>query len=472
MNSLSRRELLAGAAASVLPLRGAARKTNIIWMMADDMGYGDLGCYGQKSIKTPNIDRLATQGTRFTDAYAGCTVCAPSRSCLMTGLNTGHTPIRCNVGGAPLLPEERTVANLLKDSGYNTGLFGKWGLGDINTTGVPWKHGFDEFVGFLHQAHAHFQYPRFLYDNDKELHLKGNDTPGRQTYANDVMNQRALDFVRRNKSNPFFLYLSWTVPHWEPHVPEESRAPYRGRVPNGEPYVNPQGRLKRQDELGPTYAGMVSRIDDYTGALLSLLRELKLEEDTLIFFTSDNGGVMGNFHGDYFNNTAGLRGQKTTMYEGGIRVPMIVRWPGKVASGKTNPFVWYFPDFLPTAAEVAGTKAPSGIDGFSVLPTLLGKQQKPHESLYWELPRYDAKTKSFRNEKPMSAMRRGTMKILRPKPDAAVELYDLAADRSEKNDLAAKMPDVARRMEQQLLAARTEPRQQDEPLHPWWDARS
>lgn len=472
MNSISRRELLAGAAASVFPLRGAARKPNIIWMMADDMGYGDLGCYGQKSIKTPNIDRLATQGTRFTDAYAGCTVCAPSRSCLMTGLNTGHTPIRCNVGGAPLLPEERTVANLLKDSGYNTGLFGKWGLGDINTTGVPWKHGFDEFVGFLHQAHAHFQYPRFLYDNDKELHLKGNDTPGRQTYANDVMNQRALDFVRRNKSNPFFLYLSWTVPHFEPHVPDESRAPYRGRIPNGEPYVNPQGRLKRQDELGPTYAGMVSRIDDYTGALLSLLRELKLEEDTLIFFTSDNGGVMGKFHGDYFNNTAGLRGQKTTMYEGGIRVPMIVRWPGKVASGKTNPFVWYFPDFLPTAAEVAGAKAPSGIDGFSVLPTLLGKQQKPHESLYWELPRYDAKTKSFRNEKPMSAMRRGTMKILRPKPDAAVELYDLAADRSEKTDLAVKMPDVARRMEQQLLAARTEPRQQDEPLHPWWDARS
>ncbi|MCC6294227.1 MAG: sulfatase-like hydrolase/transferase, partial [Bryobacterales bacterium] len=220
MNPITRRELLAGAAASVLPLHGAAKKPNVIWMMADDMGYGDLGCYGQKSIKTPNIDKLATQGTRFTDAYAGCTVCAPSRSCLMTGLHTGHTPIRCNVGGAPLLPEERTVANVMKDAGYNTGLFGKWGLGDINTTGVPWKHGFDEFVGFLHQAHAHFQYPRFLYDNDKELHLKGNDTPGRQTFANDVMNQRALDFVRRNKSNPFYLYLSWTVPHFEPHVPE------------------------------------------------------------------------------------------------------------------------------------------------------------------------------------------------------------------------------------------------------------
>ncbi|MBK7931513.1 MAG: arylsulfatase [Bryobacterales bacterium] len=472
MNPITRRELLAGAAASVLPLRGAAKKPNVIWMMADDMGYGDLGCYGQKSIKTPNIDKLATQGTRFTDAYAGCTVCAPSRSCLMTGLHTGHTPIRCNVGGAPLLPEERTVANVMKDAGYNTGLFGKWGLGDINTTGVPWKHGFDEFVGFLHQAHAHFQYPRFLYDNDKELHLKGNDTPGRQTFANDVMNQRALDFVRRNKSNPFYLYLSWTVPHFEPHVPEDSLSAYRGRVPNGEPFVNKQGRLKNQSELGPAYAGMVSRIDNYTGALLSLLRELKLEEDTLIFFTSDNGGIMGNFHNDYFNNTSGLRGQKTTMYEGGLRVPMITRWPGKIAAGKTNNYVWHFADFLPTAAEAAGAKAPSGLDGVSVLPTLLGKQQKPHESLYWELPRYDAATKSFRKEKPMAAMRRGTMKILRPKPDAAVELYDLAADRTEKNDLAAKMPDVTQRMEQQLAASRTEPRHQDEPLHPWWDARS
>ena len=472
MNSIKRRELLTGATAAALPLRAAAKKPNIIWMMADDLGYGDVGFNGQKAIQTPNLDKLATQGLRFTDAYAGCTVCAPSRSCLMTGLHTGHTPIRCNTGGAPLLPEERTVADLLHDAGYKTGLFGKWGLGNIGTTGVPWKHGFDEFFGFLHQAHAHFQYPRFLYSNDKEYPLKGNDNPGRQTYGNDVMNERALDFVRRNKSNPFYLYLSWTVPHFEPHVPDDSMAPYRGKVPKGEPYVNPAGRLLRQDELGPAYAGMVSRVDRYVGAVMALLKELKLEEDTLVFFTSDNGGVMGGFQNDFFQNTAGLRGQKTTMYEGGIRVPMVARWPGRIAAGKTSPYYWNFADFLPTAADVADAKAPAGIDGFSVLPTLLGKKQKPHESLYWELPRYDGKTKEFRKENPMAAMRRGTMKLVRPKPDAAVELYDLAADRSEKTDLAAKMPDVVAGMEKQLNAMRTEPRAQSEPPHPWWEARS
>jgi arylsulfatase A-like enzyme len=441
-------------------------------MMADDLGYGDVGFNGQKSIQTPNVDRLASQGLKFTDAYAGCTVCAPSRSCLMTGLHTGHTPIRCNVGGAPLLPEERTVANLLQDAGYKTGLFGKWGLGNIGTTGVPWKHGFDEFFGFLHQAHAHFQYPSFLYSNEKEYPLEGNANQGRKTYANDVMNQKALDFIRRNKSNPFYLYLSWTMPHFEPQVPDDSIAPYRGKVPNGEPYVDPRGRLKRQDELGPAYAGMVSRVDRYAGAVLSLLKELNLEEDTLVFFTSDNGGVMGGFHNDDFQNTAGLRGQKTTMYEGGIRVPMAVRWPGRIAAGKTSPYYWNFADFLPTMAELADTKAPAGIDGFSVLPTLFGKKQKAHESLYWELPRYNGETKEFRKEKPMAAMRRGTMKIVRPKPDAAVELYDLAADRQETTDLAKRMPGMAAQMEKHLDAARTEPRPQSEPPHPWWEARS
>lgn len=472
MSSLTRRALLSGAAAAALPLTAAKRKPNVIWMMADDLGYGDLGCYGQKTIQTPNIDKLAAQGLRFTGAYAGCTVCAPSRSCLMTGLNTGHTPIRCNVGGAPLLPEERTVANLFKDAGYNTALCGKWGLGDIGTTGVPWKHGFDEFTGFLHQAHAHFQYPRYLYSNDKELPLKGNDKPGRQTYANDVMNERALDFIRRNKANPFYLYLSWTLPHFEPHVPEDSMAPYRGKVPNGEPYSTKNDRLKAQNEVGPAYAGMVSRVDRYVGTVAALLRELNLEEDTLLFFTSDNGGIMGRFQHDYFHNTAGLRGQKTTMYEGGIRVPMIARWPGRIAAGKTSGFVWYFPDFLPTAAEVAQTAAPKGLDGFSVLPTLTGKRQKPHESLYWELPRYDQKTKSFLKEKPMAALRRGTMKLVRPKAGAQVELYDLAADRGETTNLALKKPDVASRMETEMNASRTEPRPQSEPPHPWWDVRS
>jgi arylsulfatase A-like enzyme len=459
---------LGGSALAAAP----ARKPNIIWMMADDLGYGDLGCYGQKWIRTPNLDRLAAEGTRFTEAYAGCTVCAPSRSVLMTGLHTGHTPIRSNPGGVPLLPEERTVADLLKGAGYRTGLFGKWGLGDIGTTGVPWKHGFDEFFGFLHQAHAHFQYPRFLYSNDREYPLPGNDQPGRQTYANDVMTEKALDFVRRARSQPFFLYVSWTVPHFEPHVPEDSLAEYRGKIPNGAPYSDKRGRLKPQPELGPAYAGMVTRMDRYAGQLLSLLKQLELERDTLVFFTSDNGGMFAGFENDFFRNTAGLRGQKGNLYEGGIRVPMIARWPGRIAAGRVSDFAWAFQDFLPTAAEVAGVAAPKGIDGISVLPVLLGKAQKPHEELYWELPRYDGARKVFQDEVPMQAMRRGRWKAVRPKPNGPVELYDLAADRAESKDLAAARPELAAEFDRRLKGARTPPRPQQEPPHPWWDARS
>ena len=468
---MQRRTFLSTLAGGLLAAP-ARRKPNIIWIMADDLGYGDVGCYGQKWIRTPNIDRLAAEGTRFTDGYAGCTVCAPSRSVLMTGLHMGHTPIRSNPGGVPLLPEERTVANLLKDAGYRTGLFGKWGLGDIGTTGVPWKHGFDEFFGFLHQAHAHFQYPRFLYSNDREYPLAGNDKPGRQTYANDVMADKALDFVGRSKSDPFFLYLSPTLPHFEPHVPEDSLAEYRGKIPNGKPYVEKRGRLKSQPELGPAYAGMVSRVDRYVGRLMGLLKDLGLDRDTLVFFTSDNGGIMSGFENDFFRNTAGLRGQKTNLYEGGIRVPLIARWPGRVPAGRVSDFAWAFHDFLPTAAEVAGVAAPRGIDGISVLPTLFGKKQTPHEGLYWELPRYDGNRKVFQDEVPMQAMRRGRWKAVRPKPNGPVELYDLAADPFESKDLAATRPELAADFDKRLKAARTPPRPQQEPPHPWWDARS
>jgi arylsulfatase A-like enzyme len=466
-----RRSFLGALAGGALAAQGR-RKPNIVWMMADDLGYGDLGCYGQKHIRTPHIDRLAAEGTRFTDAYAGCCVCAPSRSVLMTGQHTGHTPVRSNPGGVPLLENEQTVADLLHEAGYRTGLFGKWGLGDIGTTGVPWKHGFDEFFGFLHQAHAHFQYPRFLYDNDKEYPLEGNDSPGRRTYANDVMNARALDFVRRHRSDRFFLYLSWTVPHFEPHVPEGSLAQYRGRIPNGQPYGENQQRLKPQSELGPAYAGMVSRIDGYAGQLMSLLGELGLDRDTLVFFTSDNGGIMAGFEGDFFNNMAGLRGQKGTLYEGGIRVPMIARWPGRAPARRVSRFAWSFQDFLPTAAEAAGIPAPPGIDGVSVLPEILGKDQKPHEELYWEHPRYDSKRQAFFDEVPVQAIRRGRWKAVRPKPDGPVELYDLSKDRSESKDLAAANPELASAFNQRMRAARTPPRPQKEPPHGWWEARS
>jgi arylsulfatase A-like enzyme len=449
------------------------RKPNIIWLMADDLGWGDVGCHGQKWIRTPNVDRLAAEGMRFTDGYAGCTVCAPSRSVLMTGLHTGHTPVRSNPGGVPLLPEERTVADLLHAAGYRTGLFGKWGLGDIGTTGVPWKHGYDEFFGFLHQAHAHFQYPRFLYSNDKEYPLTGNDSPGRQTFANDVMHEKSLDFIRRSKDRPFFLYASPTIPHFEPHVPEDSLAEYRGKVPNGKPYIEgKRERLKRQDELGPAYAGMVTRVDRYLGNIMRLLKELNLDRDTLVFFTSDNGGMFKSFENDFFRNTGPYRGQKGTFYEGGIRVPLIARWPGRIKAGQVSNFMWAFQDFLPTAAEVAGVSAPAGIDGLSVLPSLLGKSQKPHPYLYWELPRYNGQTGTFSEEAPSQAMRRGDWKAVRPKGGGALELYDLSKDPGEANNLAASRPELVTEFEKLLKAARTPPRPQKEPPHPWWDVKS
>jgi len=471
---ISRRQLLAGLSTLALNANAQSqKKPHIIWIMADDLGIGDLGCYGQKHIRTPNIDKLAAEGLRFTDAYAGCTVCAPSRSVLMTGLHTGHTPIRSNPGGVPLLASERTVAEYLKEAGYTNALFGKWGLGDIGTTGVPWKHGFDEFFGFLHQAHAHFQYPRYLYLKDEQFPLEGNTTPGRKTYANDAMMARALNFIERQQAaKPFYLYVALTIPHFEPHVPEDSLAEYRGKVPNGKPYSTANGRLAPQSELGPAYAGMVSRIDRYVGQVMAMLAKRGLDRDTLVFFTSDNGGIMARHEDDYFNNMAGLRGQKGTMYEGGLRVPMIARWPGRIKPGTTSDFSWCFQDFMPTALELAGAKPPKGIDGFSIVPTLFGRSQKPHEYLYWEHNAYDSAKKEFRKGTPPQALRQSKWKMVRPAYDAPVELYDLAADPGESKNLAASQPKIAAELEAKMRAARVEPRPQEEPSHRWWDARS
>ncbi|MBI5281461.1 MAG: arylsulfatase [Candidatus Solibacter usitatus] len=470
---MNRRQFVTGAAASPALLRGAAKRPpNIVWIMADDLGFGDLGCYGQSYIRTPHIDRLAAEGTLFRTAYAGCTVCAPSRSSLMTGQHTGHTPIRSNPGGVPILPGETTVAELLRSAGYATGLFGKWGLGDIGTEGVPWEHGFDEFFGTLHQAHAHFQYPRFLYDNAREFPLPGNQDQGRKTYANDVIAGRAVDFIRRRKDKPFFLYHSPTMPHFEPHVPEDSLAEYRGRFPTGKPWSQPNGRLKAQPDLRTAYAGMVTRVDRYVGLILAELAQQGLDRDTIVFFTSDNGATLPELGETFFGSAGDCRGAKGNLYEGGIRTPMLARWPGRVPAGATSDFIWYFPDFFPTAAELAGARHPAKLDGISVVPTLLGGKQKPHDMLYWELPRYDGKTREFLPGIPMQAMRRGNMKAVRPKQNGPVELYDLAADPTESNDLAGRKPELAARFDQLLRAARTPPRPQKEPPHPWWEARS
>ena len=446
------------------------RKPNIVWIMADDLGWGDLGCYGQKYIRTPNIDRLASEGLRFTDVYAGCTVCAPSRSVLMTGMHMGHTSVRSNPGGVPLLESDVTVAEVLKKAGYTNGIFGKWGLGDVGTATTAIQKGFDEHMGFLHQAHAHFQYPRFIYHNDREYPLEGNSDTAHKTYANDVVAGKALDFIRRNRTRPFFAYLPLTVPHGGFHVPEDSLAEYRGKFPEGPPLSSENGRQVPQPEPRAAFAGMVSRLDRYVGKVLALLKELNLEQDTIVFFTSDNGGIR--LSDNFFSNTGRFRGSKGNLYEGGIRVPMIVRWPGRVPAGKVSGFAWAFHDVLPTLAQIAGAKDAPPCDGMSVLPTLLGKGQKPHTSLYWEFPRYNSKAGAFADEIPMQAMRRGHWKAVRPKPDGTVELYELKSDPGEERDLASQKPGLAAEFDRAMKAARVPPRPQKEPAHPWWNVRS
>ncbi|HYI93548.1 MAG TPA: sulfatase-like hydrolase/transferase, partial [Bryobacteraceae bacterium] len=255
---LSRRLFLSSLAASALV--GQYRRPNIVWIMADDLGYGDLGCYGQKIIKTPNLDRMAGEGMRFTQAYAGCTVCAPSRSVLMTGYHMGHTSVRSNPGGVPILDSDKTVAEYLKEAGYKTGAFGKWGLGDKGTEGAPWKQGFDEFVGYLNQVHAHWFYHEFLYHNDQRLPLAGNSENSRKTYSHDVIADKALEFIRRNKDVPFYCYMPFTVPHLELLAPEDSVAPYRGKLEE-EAYIDPRKHYADQPDARATYAGMVSRLD-------------------------------------------------------------------------------------------------------------------------------------------------------------------------------------------------------------------
>jgi arylsulfatase A-like enzyme len=436
--------------------------------MADDLGYSDLGCYGQQIIRTPNIDRAAAEGVRFTNAYAGCTVCAPSRSVLMTGKHMGHTSVRSNPGGVPLLAEDVTVAEVLKGAGYATGMFGKWGLGDIGTDGVPWKHGFDEFFGYLNQVHAHFYYPRFLYRNGNEYPLAGNGNGKRTTYSHDVIAEQGLDFIRRRKDQPFLCYMPFTLPHWELLVPEDSLAEYRGKVREDRPFIDKSNHYARQDEPHAAYAGMITRMDRDVGRVLSLLKELALERDTIVFITSDNGGAMRIIGDDYFQSYGPFRGNKQNLYEGGIRIPMIVRWPGRVPAGQVSDLPWMFQDFLPTAAELAGVAPPPNLDSVSVLPALLGKPWKPHEFLYWELPDYNERTGEFRKEVPMQAVGWGEWKAVRPAADGPLELYHLKDDPGETRNLAAARPDVIRTMGSYLKTARTEPRVQRQPPPPQW----
>lgn len=404
----------------VLAAQEVIRPPNIIYILADDLGYGDIGAYAQLLIPTPNLDRMAREGMHFTQHYAGAPVCAPSRSVLMTGLHTGHTPIRGNFNAqgerVPLGDEVVTVAEVLRGAGYTSGIIGKWGLGEPGTAGVPGAQGFDYFYGFLNQRNAHSHYPPALWRNDVRESLPENAGGGRGVYAHDRFTDEALEFIDRNARRPFFLYLAYTLPHAEVLAPPDAVEPFLEHFPETEAH----------------FAGMVARLDRDVGRLLDRLVELGLDQNTLVLFSSDNGPhAEGGHDPQYFTSSGGLRGIKRELYEGGIRVPLIAWWPGTVGPGSVSHRPSAFWDFLPTAAEIAGVVDLPPVDGISFAPTLRGVPQEDPPFLYWE----------FYEGTPAQAVRFGQWKAIRtPMHNGAVELYDLEADLYEVNDLAGERP--------------------------------
>jgi arylsulfatase A-like enzyme len=441
---MNRREFLSLSAAALLPQSGrapGAGRPNILFILADDLGYGDLGCYGQKRVRTPNVDRLAREGMRFTQAYAGSTVCAPSRCCLMTGMHTGHATIRGNkkpeVG---LRANETTLASLLKQAGYRTALFGKWGLGGPGTGSVPNTRGFDQFYGYLDQQHAHNYYPEHLWDNQNEALLTGNWFGQRKDYAPDLFTKRALDFLEKPPGRPYFLCLTCTIPHADNEL-----GALKGNgmeVPDASDYSGEQWPDQERN-----FAAMISRMDRDIGRILDLLKSTGQEQNTVVLFSSDNGPHReGGHNPEYFASSGPLRGIKRDLYEGGIRVPLIARWPGQTGAGTVSEEVVAFWDMLPTLAEIAGTHAPAGIDGRSFVPALRGKPQPPHSPLYWE----------FHERGFAQAVRLGDWKGVSLAPGKGVELYDLKTDPGERNNVAADHPDVVRKIASIMTASRSE----------------
>lgn len=431
-------------------------KPNILFILADDLGYGDLGCYGQQQIQTPNLDRLAAEGMRFTDHYAGTTVCAPSRCSLMTGLHTGHTYIRGNnevqpMGQLPLPADTVTLPKVLKKAGYTTALIGKWGLGGPDSTGIPNKQGFDYFFGYLCQRHAHNYYPEFLFRNDRRVPLK-NKVPGgrldgagvateKVEYSYDLMEQEALQFVEQNRKGPFFLYLAVTLPHANNEGGKNGM-----EVPDYGIYAD-----KDWPEPDKGRAAMIARLDRGVGRVVQKLKDLGLENNTLVFFASDNGSHReGGANPEFFHSSGPWRGIKRDLYEGGIRVPLIAHWPGWIKAGSVTDHLSAFWDFLPTLAELAGAPCPADTDGISLLSTLLGRpeQQRKHEFLYWE----------FHEGGSKQAARMGRWKAVRLNPTGKLELYDLQMDRGETHNVADNHPDVVAKIEKYLTTARTESR--------------
>ncbi|QEL13944.1 arylsulfatase [Limnoglobus roseus] len=445
---------VAGLAIFVPIAMAEPRKPNVVFILADDLGYGDIGPYGQKKIRTPVLDQLAADGVKFTQAYAGDTVCAPSRCALMTGLHTGHCRVRGNGGGptggnVALTAGDLTSAEVLKKAGYATALVGKWGLGEEGSTGVPTKKGFDHFYGYLNQTHAHNYYPDYLIRNEYREPIPANVQNEKAkgvaakptTYAPDLLLKDALGFIDANKERPFFLCYTTIVPHANN---EKTRLDKNGNeVPSDEPYTNEAWPQPEKNK-----AAMITRLDRDIGTILKKLADLKLVENTIVIFSSDNGPHKeGGNDPAFFASSGPFRGIKRAMADGGIRVPFIVRWPGVVKPGRTADDVIAFWDFLPTVAEIAGQPIPAGLDGHSVLPAITGKgEQKVHEFLYWEF--HEGGTKQ--------AVRHGNWKAIRTAPGAKLQLFDVVRDPGEAKDVAAENPAVAAKIEEYLKTARTE----------------
>jgi len=427
----------------------SAQRPNIVFIMADDLGYGDIRPFGQKIIRTPNLDRLAAEGTCFTQYYAGGSVCSPTRSVLMTGQHTGHTRIRGNHGQTglarvPLKASDVTVAKVMKSAGYATAIAGKWGLGEPGTEGIPNRQGFDRWFGYLNNDLAEFYYPEKIWRNEEEITLPGNIGGRRGQYSNDLMTEEALSFIDDHRARPFFLYLAYTIPHSLLEVPEDSLVEYRGKFP--EPAAEATGGKNNVPEPRATFAAMVTRLDREVGRVLGRLQKHGLEKNTVVFFCSDNGAPNRTGLADYFGSTAGFRGHKGSLFEGGIRAPMIVRWPGQVPAGKRSDYAWGGWDVLPTAAALAGAATPPGIDGISVVPALRGEVKERSGHFYWE---HHQKTFS-------QAVREGRLKAVRETPSAPILVFDLAADPAETRDLAASQPTFVARAKELFRTARTE----------------
>jgi arylsulfatase len=473
-----------GATALTLPglqsCSARSRPPNIVFLLADDLGYGELGSYGQRKIRTPHLDRLAAEGMRFTQHYSGSPVCAPARCVLLTGLHTGHAYIRDNdempergdvwhdpalEGQRPLPSGTETIGTMLQDAGYRTGAIGKWGLGGPGSSGEPNRQGFDHWYGYLCQRIAHNYYPTHLWRNTDKDVLEGNEyffphqrlpedadsddpasyEPYRGTqYSMDLMAEDALAFIRRNRDRPFFLFVPFTVPHVALQVPEDSLDDY-GDAFAETPYRGDKGYLPHRTPRA-AYAAMITRMDREIGRIMALLDELGLDDDTIVFFTSDNGPTFnGGTDSEFFESAGPLRGLKTTLYEGGIRVPLIARWPGRIAAGSVSDHPSAFWDFLPTFAELAGGDVARETDGLSLMPTLTGhsRDQSRHEYLYWE----------YRGGQ---AVRLDNWKAVRHGVDRDIELYDLSNDIAEEHDVSGENPEVVARIRDIMRNGRSE----------------